>query len=76
MSEPTISILKGLNGARQPAVIVVLSKNAVTETADTHEVFPGIALTPEIARVVIARIQIRLERNRNHGNRPNQLSGP
>jgi hypothetical protein len=40
-----------------PCVALIISKNAFVETGDTHDLYPGVALSPERARLVIARIQ-------------------
>jgi hypothetical protein len=54
---PSISVLRANDTQGHPCVAVILSQNAFVETNDTHEPYPGIALNPEAARLVIAKIQ-------------------
>ncbi len=56
MEKAAISILPSTDTQGHPAVAVILSQNAFVEMNDTHEPYPGVALRPEAALLVIAKI--------------------
>jgi hypothetical protein len=62
--QPTISVLRG-NDTDGHACVAVILANGFVRTSE-HDLYPGIALSPEAAQQVIAKIQAVLR----------EISGP
>jgi len=58
MNEPiiSVSVFKCLDKDHNPRVALVLSQNAMIETSDTNEPYPGTLLPVEAARQVVEKL--------------------
>ena len=55
--QASISIFKSLDQSGHPCVALIVSQSAFVETVDTHEPYPGVALSPQAALQVVEEIQ-------------------
>ena len=53
----SVSVFKSTDNLGKPCVALIIYQNAFVETADTHDLYPGVAVDPEAARLIIEKIQ-------------------